>query len=381
VILGNRPEGSPLGQVAADFRSPARRAGTEIAGSRRILFPINGDFWYHAWEGGTAMRDREKPSDRPRRLDDTVDLTGEDPDSDMIELEEIIAEFEARHEGGPEPFPRQLGDFRLLGTMGETILDGPYEAEQISTGRRVVLKVLPGSGMFEQEDLDSFQRQAQAIADLQHPAIVPILAFGTEKRSCYYAQPFIEGRSVRDLIREAAGEGRRVDEALAGRWCVEVAEALHYAHEHGVIHGNVKPSNIMVDGSGRVRLMDFHILLPLPLDADGSTFIDRLVERLSYISPGYLKEGGLGGIDRRTDVYSLGATLYELLTGARAFEGERLLELVRKIQAEDPIAPRQRVADISPDLEAIVLTCMAKKPSRRFRTARKLAERLRASLA
>ncbi|HEX4142280.1 MAG TPA: protein kinase [Pirellulales bacterium] len=328
----------------------------------------------------------------------------------------------------------QLGEFRLVRELGRGGMAIVYEAEQISLGRRVALKVLPLAAALDPRQLQRFRLEAQAAAHLHHSHIVPIYSVGCERGVYYYAMQYIEGRSLADVIAELeshqpgrdyrpagvpqyttvdgnpsqsgapqarppqncaiyGGVSPAADTAVRGHATaatlqsiqspayfrsiagmgVQAAEALDYAHGMGVIHRDIKPANLLLDGEGRIYIADFGLA---QLQGDSRlTRTGDLVGTLRYMSPEQTT-ARRGVVDHRADLYSLGATLYELLTLSPAFDAPDRPALLRQIADEEPAAPRQRNRAIPVDLETIVLKAMAKEPHRRYSTAKELAEDL-----
>ncbi|HZT79275.1 MAG TPA: serine/threonine-protein kinase, partial [Gemmataceae bacterium] len=329
-----------------------------------------------------------------------------------------------------------LGDFRLLREVGRGGMGVVYEAEQVSLGRRVALKVLPFAATLDPRQLQRFHNEARAAASLHHEHIVPVYAVGCERGVHFYAMQFIDGRTLADLVAElrraavpdtaaaspgaeggadfVLGAGRPFppeptgpytppppapgaptapgvtppaaglstarpgqDAAFfrrAAEWGIQAAEALEHAHALGVIHRDVKPSNLLIDGQGRLWVTDFGLA---QVQADsGLTMTGDLVGTLRYMSPEQaLARRGL--TDHRTDVYSLGVTLYELLALRPAFLGSDRQELLHQIASEEPVAPRRLSRGVPRDLETIVLKAMAKEPGERYQAAQELADDLR----
>jgi WD40 repeat protein/serine/threonine protein kinase len=304
--------------------------------------------------------------------------------------------------GDGESLCGTLGDFRLVREVGRGGMGVVYEAEQISLGRRVALKVLPFAATLDPRQLQRFHNEARAAAGLHHEHIVPVYAVGQERAVHYYAMQFIEGRTLADLIARQRGtspsqvltvaEGAGIAAATTvppaaqatsatprdaahfrrvAAWGIEAAEALEHAHTLGIVHRDVKPANLIVDGHGKLWVADFG-LARFGADA-GLTMTGDLVGTLRYMSPEQaLAKHGL--VDHRTDVYSLGATLYELLTGRSAVEGRDRQEILRRIADEEP--PRAIARGVPADLETIVLKALAKEPGERYATAQELADDL-----
>jgi serine/threonine protein kinase/Flp pilus assembly protein TadD len=309
-----------------------------------------------------------------------------------------------------------LGDFRIVREVGRGGMGVVYEAEQVSLHRRVALKVLPFAGTLDPRQLQRFQNEAQAAACLHHTNIVPVFFVGCDRGVHYYAMQFIDGHTLAEMIRQqqpvavrppgatplttaypppdAAGSAGIATEPVAGQATqasggsgrgreyfrrvaglgLQAAEALDHAHQAGVVHRDVKPGNLLLDGRGHVWVTDFglaHVQSGASLTVTGD-----LVGTLRYMSP----EQALAKrvvIDHRTDVYSLGATLYELLTLRPAFDGCDRQELLRQIAFEEPLAPRRTDKAIPKELETIVLKAMEKNPAERYGTAQELADDLR----
>ena len=270
-----------------------------------------------------------------------------------------------------------------------------YEAVQMSLGRRVALKVLQDRAALDPRRLRRFQVEAQAAASLRHPHIVPVFATGSEEGIAYYAMQYIEGRDLARIISESRRDNGSESSWLAGlarshhaspsstrasrsnrdvaRLALQAATALDHAHSNDVLHRDIKPSNLLIDEKGQLWITDFglaRISGGLDLTQTGDA-----VGTPQYMSP----EQALGRrapLDGRTDVYSLGATLYELLTLSTPFPGDNRLELLRRITQEEPIPPRKINPRIPADLETIVLKAMAKVPADRYATAADLADDL-----
>ena len=315
-----------------------------------------------------------------------------------------------RPEAGEDDDPtrlagQMLGDFRIRRRIGRGGMGVVYEAEQRSLGRRVALKVLPFGATLDPRQRLRFQTEAQAAAHLHHPNIVTVYSVGCEEETPYYAMEYVDGMSlaavVRRLRREAGIEVSKGPSAdgsdgnwtewpdfvpqpttseeyvrFAARLAKGAAEALDHAHSLGILHRDVKPANLMLDGRGQVRLTDFGLARVAGTGADVDvTHTGDLVGTLRYMSPEQAR-GGHGVVDHRTDVYSLGVTLYELLTLYPAVPGRDREEILRRIAYEDPIPPRRLNSAVPRDLETIVLKAMAKEPERRYDSAEGLADDL-----
>jgi WD40 repeat protein len=268
----------------------------------------------------------------------------------------------------PAPDAGSLGDFRKVRELGRGGMGVVYEAIQLSLDRRVALKVLPSVHADDPVRLRRFHVEAQAAACLTHPHIVPVYLVGSESEVPYFVMQLIEGRTVAQIIAES-GESPTSPRTIAelGR---QAALALQYAHEEGVIHRDIKPSNLLIDRSGWLWVADFG--LALRRGSNTATGTGILLGTLRYLSP----EQALGErnvIDHRVDLYSLGATLYEWLSGRPAFDGDDRIDLLRRIVQDEPVRLRMVNPAIPKDLETIVLKAMAKDPGERYATAATLA--------
>ncbi len=343
-----------------------------------------------------ALRSGRRP-DRSEFLGRHAEVAG--PLEDCLDALEFIqsAAFGASRpvvEGVPASVAR-LGDFQILRELGRGGMGVVYEARQVSLGRRVALKVLPLAAAIDPRQLRRFQIEAQAAAHLHHPHIVPIFAVGNHDGVNYYAMQFIEGRTLADLIRalreadEADAPAVSANESSLGRDAravgraiahlgTQAAEALEHAHGLGVLHRDVNPANLLVDVRGHLWVTDFG--LAQFQEAAGPTLSGDLLGTLRYMSPELARAGGVI-VDQRTDIYSLGATLYELATLRPAFDGGDREALLRRVALDEPAAPRKLRPSIPRDLETIILKAMAKEPASRYQTAHELADDLRRFLA
>jgi len=293
----------------------------------------------------------------------------------------------------PAP-PERLGEYRIIRELGRGGMGIVYEAEQSSLGRRVALKLLPSTAAMDPRHVQRFQVEVQAAAHLRHPNIVPIYAVGCDAGVHYYSMQYVEGRPLSARIDELRRERERLPgtvSELGGpsserssrpgaspfRWAAQLglqaAEALEHAHSLGVIHRDVKPSNLLIDESGKLWVADFG--LARLHGASGLTATGDLVGTLRYMSPEQVL-AARGVADPRTDVYSLGATLYELLALEPAFPGGEAAALVHRILHEEPTPPSSRTPGLPRDLETIVLKAMSKEAASRYATAREMADDL-----
>jgi serine/threonine protein kinase len=305
---------------------------------------------------------------------------------------------------------RRLGEFEIIRELGRGGMGIVFEARQLSLNRRVALKVLNSGLGLTSNAVQRFRREAEAAAKLHHTNIVPVYATGEHEGIHFYAMEMIDGPSLDQVIKQikretrldtkpatppeltettpyypcsatsvselsssSLGSGTGYFDAVA-RMLADVAEALEHARVHGIIHRDMKPSNLLLSSSGRLSINDFG--LARVLEQPGMTMTGEFVGTPIYMSPEQITAGRVP-VDHRADVYSLGATLYELLTLEPPFTGERRDQVLAQILHTEPRAPRQLNKRIPADLETICLKAMDKDPERRYATAQELAEDLR----
>lgn len=318
--------------------------------------------------------------------------------------------------GAEETRAKRIGDFEIVREIGRGGMGVVYEAHQISLARRVALKILPFAAMLDARQVARFKNEAQAAAQLYHPNIVPVHAVGVERGVHFYAMKFIEGQPLDHAIRELArargfrddatvslsGERKAIngldaDETVSypirtpsgesvlsverGRYLptvirigIQAAEAIHAAHEFGIVHRDIKPSNLLLDADLHLWVTDFGLARcqsDVTLTRSGD-----LIGTLRYMSPEQAT-GQSALVDHRSDIYSLGATLYELLTLRPAFGGDDAQNLIRRISQEEPKSLRQLCPDVPLDLQTVIAKAMSKQPADRYATASDFADDLR----
>lgn len=334
-------------------------------------------------------------------------------------------------DSGNSPNAGLLGDFQIIREAGRGGMGVVYEATQVSLGRRVALKVLPFASVMDQRQLQRFKNEAMAAAALDHPNIVKVFATGCERSIHFYAMHFIEGQTLADVIAaiqmdesDEAGPGssRSATESAINIGCgvepsqgtrstitpsaetrkevqaaistvastrhreyyrsvaeigKQAAHALDYAHGLGIVHRDIKPSNLMLDAMGRCWVTDFG--LAMVESSPNLTMTGDVLGTLRYMSPEQAMAKRVV-VDHRTDIYSLGATLYELLTLKPVLRGEDRQELLRQLTYDEPLSPRKVVRSIPVELETIILKALAKRATDRYETAAQFANDLDAFL-
>jgi len=276
---------------------------------------------------------------------------------------------------------QRLGEYEIIREVGRGGMGVVYEAIQTSLNRRVALKVLPPGALLAENALERFAREASTSGRLHHTNIVPIYAVGEEQGIHYYAMQFIEGRSLAEHLkrmREKGTEAGRDYYRRVAHWGQQVADALAHAHAQGIIHRDVKPSNLLLDARDNVWVSDFGLARGDTLAT--ITLTGDVVGTARYMSPEQAR-GGRRQLDARTDIYSLGATLYELLALRPAHEAESREAVLNLIAFADPAPLRRLNPAIPRDLETIVGKCMEKESQRRYARAEEVADDCRRFLA
>ncbi|MEK7867438.1 MAG: protein kinase [Planctomycetota bacterium] len=264
------------------------------------------------------------------------------------------------------PVTARIDRYEILSELGRGGMGVVYKARQVDLDRVVALKVMVAGEHASEVALARFQREAHSAARLTHPNIVPVFDVGSDGPRHWFTMRYVEGRSLSSLSSAGEVPPRRAMELTR-----KIALALAYAHGQGIVHRDVKPANILVDAAGEPYLADFG--LAKEMEVTGLTATGTAIGTPTYASPEQVL-GESGVVGPLSDVYSLGATLYEMLTGRAPFKGDGAFSIITKVIGEEPEAPRAINPRIHPDLETICLKAMEKDPRRRYASAQGLAD-------
>jgi tetratricopeptide (TPR) repeat protein/tRNA A-37 threonylcarbamoyl transferase component Bud32 len=273
-----------------------------------------------------------------------------------------------------ELLPRRLGDYELLEVIGRGGMSVVYKARQLSLNRLLAVKMIRARDPGAAVDLQRLLHEAETIAHLDHPHLVPVYEVGWDQGMPYFSMKLMEGGSLAEALPPLAVQPR-----AAARLMVQVARAVHHAHQRGILHRDLKPSNILLDQHGQPHVTDFGLAKRLATDSS-LTQPGAIVGTPSYMAPEQAR-GRQGAITTATDLYGLGAVLYTLLTGQPPFRGETVLDTLEQVKEREPERPGGKNRRVDRDLETICLKCLRKEPRERYGSAEALAEDLERWLA
>jgi WD40 repeat protein len=269
----------------------------------------------------------------------------------------------------PASAPAQIGNYLILDEIARGGMGVVYRARQLGLNRIVALKMTLTGQFAGDGERARFQAEAEAAGQLDHPHIVPIYEVGEYGGQPYFSMGFVEGQSLKGLIADGPLPARQAAEIVK-----TVSEAVHYAHTKGIVHRDLKPANVLIDIGGQPRVTDFGLAKQATTDS-GLTATGQVLGTPSFMPP----EQAMGHMDEvgpRSDVYSLGATLYSLLTGRPPFQAASVLETLLQVNEKEPVPPRTLNPETPRDLETVCLKCLEKQPARRYDSAVELAEDL-----
>ncbi len=330
------------------------------------------------WRNAESPTPEEYTRRFPRDLETVEDAfaaSPKHPSATKASAETILASEDAPTATSPAN-ARRLGHYRIVEELGRGGMGIVYRVWQESADRYVALKLIRRDRLEalppdrQASVIHRFEHEAQAAGRIEHDHIVPVYEVGQIEGEHFYSMRYVEGQSLNDLLKAGPLDGRK-----AAAYLEPVARAVHEAHLHGILHRDLKPQNILIDGkTDRALVVDFG-LAKLAEGAEGMTEAGDVMGTPSYMSPEQAKDSS--SVTAKSDVYGLGATLYHAVVGHPPFQSATVLETIRQVVDEAPVAPRQSDPRIDLDLDTICLKCLEKTPAQRYASAEALADELR----
>jgi len=321
------------------------------------------------------------PGEAPASVHDEATIPPHrDPAIDLTPLAHDMpttAHGQAVHAGADESERlrvRYFGDYEIIREIARGGMGVVFQARQVSLNRNVALKMILAGQLADETDVRRFHTEAEAAANLDHPGIVPVYEVGQHQGQHYFSMGLVEGESLSQRLADGPLPAREAAELIR-----RVADAIEYAHQHGVIHRDLKPANILLDRNGNPRVTDFGLAKKVQGNS-GLTGSGQIMGTPSYMPPE--QAGGTRGeVGPAADVYALGATLYALVTGRPPFQAATAMDTIIQVLSDEPLPPRRLNASVPRDLETICLKCLEKDPARRYPSAQALADDLARYLA
>ncbi|TWU48566.1 Serine/threonine-protein kinase PrkC [Rubripirellula tenax] len=336
---------------------------TQRAGLARELIQIDRDY--------RRTHHCELDEDDYGRQLQPLDLDPNEPQATQAEM----ATLDSAHPDANRSMPKQgeriryFGDYEIISEIARGGMGVVYRARQISLNREIALKMILSGNIAGEDQIRRFQIEAESAAGLDHPGIVPIYDIGNFDGQHYFSMKLIEGESLSEVGAKIGQDLTRIVDVVA-----KTASAVHHAHQRGILHRDLKPANVLIDADGDPVVTDFGLARSTEHD-HGITQTGAVMGTPGFMSP---EQATGGGVTTATDVYSLGAILYQLLCGRPPHQKDSVLETLRSVVDETPPPPRGFNADVHADLELICLHCLAKDPRHRYENAADLATDLRA---
>jgi tRNA A-37 threonylcarbamoyl transferase component Bud32 len=343
-----RPENEPEGPCPHCLTSPVMTGVTSVMGDL----------------------DATDPGPSPGTTPDDSEATGTYEARPFSDRTQTVNGDGATHDLTRGATVRYFGDYEIQNELGRGGMGVVYKARQVSLNRPVALKMIKAGVLADDAELRRFQNEAEAVALLDHPGIVPVYEVGEHEGQRYFSMKLVEGGNLSERLASFQDDPRAAAALLA-----EAAEAIQHAHMRGILHRDLKPANLLIDAAGHPHITDFGMAKWIEADVE-MTASGAILGTPAYMSPEQAA-GRRGTITTATDVYGLGAIFYALLTGKAPFGGDSVIETLDAVRTRPPEPPTKRNARVPRDLELICLKCLEKDPADRYPTAGALADDLR----